>query len=55
MTEFLVELPGLKDPERIKSLLGKTANLSFQFVSQKAEETLNRKIKLTIIPIGKKM
>ena len=36
---ILVELPGLKDPERIKSLLGKTANLSFQFVSQKAEET----------------
>ena len=34
-----VELPGLKDPERIKSLLGKTANLSFQFVSQRAEET----------------
>ena len=36
---ILVELPGLKDPERIKSLLGKTANLSFQFVSQRAEET----------------
>ena len=36
---ILVELPGLKDPERIKSLLGKTANLSFQFVSQRTEET----------------
>tara|TARA_Y100001970_G_C14178523_1_gene828465 strand:- start:132 stop:1685 length:1554 start_codon:yes stop_codon:yes gene_type:complete len=30
---ILVELPGLEDPTRIKSLLGKTANLTFQFVS----------------------
>ncbi len=30
---ILVELPGLEDPARIKSLLGKTANLTFQFVS----------------------
>ena len=29
---ILVELPGLDDPMRIKSLLGKTANLSFRFV-----------------------
>ena len=29
----LVELPGLDDPKRIKSLLGKTANLTFRFVS----------------------
>ena len=29
---ILVELPGLDDPERIKSLLGKTANLTFRFV-----------------------
>jgi preprotein translocase subunit SecD len=29
MIEFLVELPGLDDPMRIKSLLGKTANLTF--------------------------
>ena len=29
----LVELPGLDDPMRIKSLLGKTGNLSFRFVS----------------------
>tara|TARA_B100000900_G_C20565476_1_gene710853 strand:+ start:245 stop:1798 length:1554 start_codon:yes stop_codon:yes gene_type:complete len=29
----LVELPGLDDPARIKSLLGKTANLTFRFVS----------------------
>ena len=30
---ILVELPGLDNPARIKSLLGKTANLTFQFVS----------------------
>ena len=30
---ILVELPGLEDPTRIKSLLGKTANLTFQFIS----------------------
>ncbi len=30
---ILVELPGLDDPTRIKSLLGKTANLTFQLVS----------------------
>ena len=30
---ILVELPGLDDPMRIKSLLGKTANLSFRFVT----------------------
>ena len=30
---ILVELPGLDDPGRIKSLLGKTANLTFQFVA----------------------
>ena len=29
----LVELPGLDDPARIKSLLGKTANLTFQLIS----------------------
>jgi len=31
---ILVELPGLDDPMRIKSLLGKTANLTFRFVNQ---------------------
>ena len=29
---ILVELPGLDDPMRVKSLLGKTANLTFRFV-----------------------
>jgi len=35
----LVELPGLDDPMRIKSLLGKTANLSFRFVSSNTEDS----------------
>tara|TARA_B100001123_G_scaffold267176_1_gene297443 strand:- start:964 stop:2517 length:1554 start_codon:yes stop_codon:yes gene_type:complete len=30
---ILIELPGLEDPNRIKKLLGKTANLSFRLVS----------------------
>jgi len=34
---ILVELPGLKDPERIKSLLGKTAKLNFRLVSENSE------------------
>jgi len=36
---ILVELPGLDDPMRIKTLLGKTANLSFRFVSNNAEDS----------------
>ena len=36
---ILVELPGLDDPMRVKDLLGKTANLTFRFVIQDAEET----------------
>ena len=36
---ILVELPGLDDPMRIKNLLGKTANLSFRFITQNSEET----------------
>ena len=34
---ILVELPGLKDPERIKKLLGKTAQLNFRLVSDNSE------------------
>jgi len=30
---ILIELPGLDDPDRIKKLLGKTANLTFRLVS----------------------
>ena len=36
---ILVELPGLDDPMRIKSLLGKTANLTFQFVSNNDQDS----------------
>ena len=36
---ILVELPGLDDPGRIKSLLGKTANLTFQFITQSSEQS----------------
>ena len=36
---ILVELPGLDDPMRIKSLLGKTANLTFRFVTNNSEDT----------------
>jgi protein-export membrane protein SecD len=36
---ILVELPGLDDPMRIKSLLGKTANLTFRFVTQDSNDT----------------
>ena len=35
---ILVELPGLDDPMRIKSLLGKTANLTFRFVTNDTED-----------------
>ena len=31
---ILIELPGLDDPDRIKKLLGKTANLTFRLVSE---------------------
>ena len=34
---ILVELPGLKNPERIKKLLGKTAQLNFRLVSENSE------------------
>ncbi len=36
---ILVELPGLDDPMRIKSLLGKTANLTFQFISNNDQDS----------------
>ena len=36
---ILVELPGLDDPMRIKSLLGKTANLTFRFITQNGNDT----------------
>ena len=36
---ILVELPGLDDPMRIKSLLGKTANLTFRFVTNDDDDS----------------
>ena len=35
---ILIELPGLDDPNRIKNLLGKTANLTFRLVSDEDSE-----------------
>ena len=35
---ILIELPGLDDPNRIKNLLGKTANLTFRLVSDSENE-----------------
>ena len=36
---ILVELPGLDDPSRIKKLLGKTAKLTFRFITDENEGT----------------
>ncbi len=45
---ILLELPGLDNPDRIKSLLGKTANLTFRLVSTNNEESFgSEKIKST--------
>ncbi len=41
---ILVELPGLDDPMRVKSLLGKTANLTFRFVTQNNNDTFGTEI-----------
>ena len=41
---ILVELPGLKDPDRIKKLLGKTAQLNFRFISDISTEFGSEKI-----------
>ena len=35
---ILVELPGIKDPERIKKLIGKTAKLNFRLVADNSSE-----------------
>ena len=35
---ILIELPGLDNPNRIKKLLGKTANLSFRLVTENEGE-----------------
>ena len=41
---ILVELPGIKDPERIKDLLGKTAELNFRLVTNNSDVFGNEKI-----------
>ena len=40
---ILIELPGLDDPNRIKKLLGRTANLSFRLVSE-SEDTFGSEL-----------
>ena len=46
---ILVELPGLDDPTRIKALLGKTANLTFRFVTNNDNDSFGvEKLKLTV-------
>ena len=41
---ILVELPSLDDPMRIKSLLGKTANLTFRFVTKNVDDNFGTNI-----------
>jgi protein-export membrane protein SecD len=41
---ILVELPGLDDPMRVKSLLGKTANLTFRFVTKNENDNFGVEI-----------
>ncbi len=43
---IVVELPGLKDPSRIKSLLGKTAQLNFRLVTDKDNDFGSEKMTL---------
>ncbi|MGH6934369.1 MAG: protein translocase subunit SecD [Dongiaceae bacterium] len=49
---ILVQLPGVKDPERVKELIGKTAKMTFQFVDEtvSAEDILNG---LVPLPAGR--
>ena len=46
---ILLQLPGVKDPERIKELLGKTAKLTFHLVDDDNSAALNANIE----PFGK--
>ena len=46
---ILLQLPGVKDPERIKDLLGKTAKLNFHMV----DDDDSKSISLNIAPFGK--
>ena len=46
---ILLQLPGVKDPERIKDLLGKTAKLNFHMVDDDDTKSLS----LNIAPCGR--
>ena len=46
---ILLQLPGVKDPERIKDLLGKTAKLNFHMVDDDDSKSLS----LNLAPFGK--
>jgi len=46
---ILLQLPGVKDPERIKDLLGKTAKLNFHMVDDDDTKSLS----LNITPFGR--
>ena len=54
---ILVELPGLKDPDRIKTLLGKTAQLNCRLVSENSEFGVDELISETgeILKISKRV
>ncbi len=41
---ILVQLPGVKDPERIKRLLGETAKMSFHLTDSRVDEALRGRI-----------
>ena len=43
LNRILLQLPGIKDPERIKNLLGKTAKLNFHMVDDTNVSALNDK------------
>jgi len=43
LNRILLQLPGIKDPERIKNLLGKTAKLNFHMVDDKNISALDNK------------
>jgi protein-export membrane protein SecD len=46
LDRLLVELPGIDDPERVKSLIGKTAKMTFQMVDTTASSEDARRGKL---------
>jgi len=47
---ILIQLPGIKDPERAKDLIGKTAQLTFQLVDE--DHDVNIAIKKGRAPVG---